>query len=242
MTTHHMGNGFNSPCGLEPASVYHGFEGSFTTDWSDVDCADCLAKQPQRTDVRPSLHPFYITFGVQYSRTPSDLFGTEYHPYWRGADGKGWVRIMAKTAQQAMNLAFAYFGERYAFLYTEDRFDTTADRKYYPLGELAVISLGVRPASDSDGPQPILNDSESWVYGVSSDTTMGGRIQGILKDGAVSDSALKLGYEVELVHTACLTKALEAFAEVHEVDRNVTAGELDWSVPNECFVCEVSLT
>lgn len=52
LTTHHMGNGLTSPCGLEPASVYNGFQGGFSTDWADVDCAACL---DTRTDVRPPV-------------------------------------------------------------------------------------------------------------------------------------------------------------------------------------------
>lgn len=57
MATHHMGDGYHSPCGLEPASAYRGFQGGFTTTWADVDCIHCLDKRHPRkpTDVRPSV-------------------------------------------------------------------------------------------------------------------------------------------------------------------------------------------
>lgn len=109
------------------------------------------------TDVRTSLVPFYMTFPVSISRDPSDLYGTELHPHWPGADGKGWVRIMARTADQANTLARSHFGERYAFIYPADKFDTNADRRFYPMGELAVIELD-NPVTEGDGPKPITTD------------------------------------------------------------------------------------
>lgn len=192
------------------------------------------------TDVRTSLSPFYITFGVRYSREPNDLYGTEAHPYWPGADKDGWVRIMARTAEQARHLAHAYFGERYAFLYPEDRFDTTKERKWFPLGELAVIELG-NLAIEGDGPKPIVTTSESWLYGVDDNAIIAARLVGRLK-GERSDSHKTLGYDVECVHLHCVDAAIDLFAEVANIDRCVHAFELDWSVPNECPVCHTSLT
>lgn len=234
MTTHSMGNGFYSPCGLEPASVYHGFEGAFTTEWADVDCATCLASRidAYRIDVRPSLLPFYVTFGVQYRY--------QDHPYWEGADPSGWVTIMAPSYDKAMALAHAYFGDRYAFIYPADKFDTTADRKWYPKGELAVLTLGDLTI-EGDGPKPIVTTSESWLYGVGDNAIVAARLVGRLK-GVESDSHEKLGYDVEVVHLHCLDGAIELFAVVENIDRHVHAFELDWAVPNECPVCDISIT
>lgn len=190
----------------------------------------------QTTDGRPSvpqLHPFFVTFGVQYSHEP--------HPYWKGADPNGWVRIMAKSADAAYALAHAYFGERYAFLYPADRFDTAADREFYPLGEIALIEQG-NLAMEGDGPKPIASTSEPEMYGVPSQATVACRIEGILKHGGDADAIEKLGYEVEYVHPGCFEAGSMMFASISEVDRNVMAYELDWSVPYECPVCEVSIT
>lgn len=192
------------------------------------------------TDVRTSLHPFYVTFGVQYSRTPSDLYGTETHPYWpEGADKDGWVRIMAKTHDQAVNLARAYFGERYAFIYPADRFDTTKERKWFPLGELAVIELGSvpLPGNPGDAPQPIVTTSEPNLYGVADHTTVAARIEGELIGRPNPEAS-----DVELVHRDCLDEGRELFVQVFNVDTNVMAFELDWAVPHECPVCHVSIT
>lgn len=187
------------------------------------------------TDVRTSLHPFYVTFGVRYSRTP-DYYGTETHPYWPGADGRGWVRITAHTQDQAMTLAQAYFGEHYAFCYPADKFDTTADREYYPLGELAVIELG-NLAIEGDGPKPIVTTSEPQLYGVAPGTTIGARIIGRLKQGSDEDAVEKVGYDMEYVHREHFMAGVELFDVVDEVDQNVMAYEMDWANPWDCAVC-----
>lgn len=188
------------------------------------------------TDVRTSLLPFYMTFPVQISRTPIPFYGQETHPYWPGADGKGWVRIMARTADQAMTLARAYFGERYAFIYPADKFDTTADREYYPLGEIAVIELG-NLAIEGDGPKPIVTTSEPELYGVASNTTVGCRIEGELK-GRPNPEA----NDVELFHRTCVERGKALFDQVFNVDYNLMAFELDWDTPNDCAVCHHPLS
>jgi hypothetical protein len=185
------------------------------------------------TDVRTSLLPFFLTFGVQY----------EYkeHPYWKGADPAGWVRIMARTADQAMTLAHAYFGEHYAFLYPADKFDTDEDRKYYPHGELAVIELGSvpLPGNPGDAPQPIVTTSQPELYGVAPGTTVACRIEGELP----SHFPLEPGTsDVELVHRTCLERGKALFTRIDNVDTNVMAFELDWAEPHECPVCETSIT
>lgn len=233
MTTHYWGDNATSPCGRAVASAYGTSGHGYSSEWANVDCPACLAERP--ADVRTSLHPFYITFGVQYSREPNNLYGTEAHPYWPGADGKGWVRIMARTAEQARHVAHAYFGDRYAFLYPEDRFDTTADREYYPLGELAVIELG-QLGIEGDGPHPIVSTSDPRLYGVGENTTVATRIEGIRKEDPGVDP------DVALVHRTCLQRGLDLFERIDEHDSNVMAFELDWSVPNECPVCHTSLT
>jgi hypothetical protein len=179
------------------------------------------------TDVRTSLHPFYLTFGVQYEY--------QEHPYWKGADPAGWVRIMAKTHDAAIALARAYFGERYAFLYPADHFNADEDRKYYPHGELAVIEQG-NLTVEGDGPKPIVTTSEPELYGVAQDATVAVRIEGILKENPGVDP------DVELFHRTCVERGTELFARIDERDNNVQAFELDWSVPNECPVCGVSIT
>lgn len=74
------------------------------------------------------LKDFYLTFGLKYPEEP--------HPYWSGADGKGWVRISANDEEEARDIAFQFFGPRWAFIYPEDKFDRRESRRFYPNGEL----------------------------------------------------------------------------------------------------------
>lgn len=188
------------------------------------------------TDVRTPVHqPFYLTFGLQYEY--------ETHPYWAGADPSGWVKILAKNSSAAEALARAYFGDRYAFLYPATHFDISAERKHFAKGELAVIEQGSVPLPGNPGnaPQPIVTTSEPELYGVLPNATVACRIEGRLK-GDPTDSYEKLGYDVRLFHRTCVERGKDMFDEVFSVDRNVRAFELDWAVPCECPVCEVSLT
>lgn len=68
---------------------------------------------------------FFITFGVQYSRVP--------HPTFPLAHPDGWVVIEAPDEEAAREHAYARLGQRWAFIYTADTFDTS----WHPLGELA---------------------------------------------------------------------------------------------------------
>jgi len=179
------------------------------------------------TDVRTSLLPFYVTFGVQYAH--------KEHPYWPGADPAGWVRVMAKTLNQAMTLAHAYFGEHYAFCYPADKFDTDEDRKYYPHGELAVIELG-NLAVEGDGPKPIVSISESTLHGVAPGTTICARIEGELIGRPNPEAD-----DVELFHRTCVEQGKALFQQVFNVDTNVMAYELDWATTIECPVCHTSI-
>lgn len=76
---------------------------------------------------------FYLTFGVQYPREP--------HPTWSGADKNGWVKIIARDEPAARQLAIAHFRQHWSMLYPADHFDEEENKlRYYPLGQLAVIT------------------------------------------------------------------------------------------------------
>lgn len=76
---------------------------------------------------------FYLTFGVQYSR--------EEHPRWAGADPNGWVLIEAPSEPDARELAVAHFGIHWSMLYPSQHFPEALNKqKYYPIGELAVLT------------------------------------------------------------------------------------------------------
>jgi hypothetical protein len=132
-TMHHMGLAFSmySPCGREPASVYSGVQGhGYTTDWSEVDCPDCLAKWVGRPT---PLQNFYLTFGVKYRR--------EAHPHWEGADPDGWVLITAPDEPAARALAQEYLGMYWSMLYPGTHFTEELNKRmYYPKGTIATIS------------------------------------------------------------------------------------------------------
>jgi hypothetical protein len=226
ITTHHMGTGMLSPCGLEPASVYFGFQGGFTTDWAEVDCERCLATR------NPKDQSFYVTFGVQYRH--------EAHPFWPGAHPDGWLEVLAPNEEAARLTLRPLIGNRYAFMYEEARFD----RKWHPLGRLALVTSDGRifQSEGVEPPTPQFGPSDCRYYGVDTNEVVAARIEGILKEGGVSDAALELGYEVELVHKSCLTEGVTLFATVHEVDSKVLAGELDYNDPHNCPVCDISIT
>lgn len=240
MVTHNMGNGFTSPCGLEPASVYFGFEGAFTTDWADVDCPTCLTHNPQRSTPvvanpevgAPKLRTFYVSFGMMYAH--------EKHPHWPGAHPHGWLEVQAPDEEAARLLLRTFIGTRYAFMYDEERFE----RKWHPRGRLATITTngGIFPAEGVEPPTPLFGPSDCRYYGVDTNVVVAARIEGVLSEGSDADCIEKLGYEAELVHKECLTEGLALFKEVHEVDSRVMAGELDYADPHECPVCEVSIT
>lgn len=74
---------------------------------------------------------FYMTFGVQYPSEP--------HPYWSGADGAGWVRIVAESENMARQIAEQFFGMAWSRLYTEPFFDASDSRRFYRRGEILVL-------------------------------------------------------------------------------------------------------
>lgn len=76
---------------------------------------------------------WYLTFGVQYSREP--------HPTWPGAHPDGWVVILAPTEPAARELAIAHFKLHWSMLSPDAYFPVELNKqKYYPRGELAVLT------------------------------------------------------------------------------------------------------
>lgn len=81
----------------------------------------------------PTLHKFYLTFGVKYRN--------EVHPYWVGADPDGWVLIEAETEDAARALAVQYLDKYWAFLYPANRFDVDRYRQdFYPKGQVGHLT------------------------------------------------------------------------------------------------------
>ena len=68
----------------------------------------------------PAIHPYYVTFGVQYAH--------ESHPM--GMHPAGYAVIEAPDMETARAIAFAVFGQEYAFIYDKEHFidDGTRDR------------------------------------------------------------------------------------------------------------------
>lgn len=235
MTTiinHHIGDGFTSPCGLEPAAVYLGLQAGFTNVWDKVDCTDCLTKGGRTPDPQP-MQLFYLTFGVQYGR--------ELHPTWAGANGNGWVTIEATDYTRARGLAVAYFDLRWSMLNPAAHFDTADHQaRYYPQGELVRITQGVQP--DEALGLRHFSTSQPQLYGVAEGDMVAWRIEGILKEDSNTDSVVELGYEAETFHTDCGDRGRALFAKISEEDPRVMAWELDWSNEYECKLCGRRIT
>lgn len=73
----------------------------------------------------PETYNFYVTFAQNHLNNPR----------YPQANAGGWVRIVAEDETQALDLAGKTFGNRYAYLYTEDRWDPS----YFPEGEIEVM-------------------------------------------------------------------------------------------------------
>ena len=234
MITHHMGTGLLSPCGLEPASVYTGFQGGFSTDWSDVDCPACLAKAPEGVGTPTPLQDFYFTFGVQYSH--------EKHKHWKNVHPDGWLLVQAPDEDAARRVAHRFIGNVYAFSYPEDRFK----REYHPLGELGRISWDGQgePTYSGAGLKPKFGTSDPEYYGRVSDEVVGVRIEGKPIPGGDADQGAyaELGYDVVTVHRDCAEEARGLFESITQEDPRVMAFELDWNSPVHCVICETSIT
>lgn len=185
----------------------------------------------------PPLQNFYVTFGMVYRYEP--------HPYWPAADPDGWLLVKAPDEDAARLLLRECIGTRYAFIYPESYFR----RDWLPLGEIAMISTdGTSWVSrtylkgNANPPVRQFGPSDCQYYGHDTNEVVCARIEGILAEHSDKDAIEQLGYEVEHVHKACLTDGLALFATVYEVDSRVMAGELDWSHPYPCPVCEESIT
>lgn len=176
---------------------------------------------------RPPLKDFYLTFGIMYPTTT--------HPHWPGANGGGYVRILAEDEEQARHTARQHFGLAWSHLYEPIHFNV--DSEYWPLGELAVI---VQERAD----QPVrwFTSSQPEYYGVGARDVVAVRVEGRLKEDSDEDALEELGYEVELFHPRCATEGMTLFEHISEVDMHVLAFELDWNSPAHCTVCETSIT
>ncbi|MEY4081679.1 MAG: Microbacterium phage OneinaGillian [Actinomycetota bacterium] len=75
----------------------------------------------------------YITFGVQYKENPDPRYLDEAHP--RGMYGTGYAVIEAPSRDVARDIAFAIFGQQWAFDY-----DTPPNEEHAPAGEILRIA------------------------------------------------------------------------------------------------------
>lgn len=183
------------------------------------------------------MRNFYLTFGVKYRHEP--------HPFWKGADPSGWVTIVAGSEPEARRTASLYFGEAWSMLYPDNHFNEALNKaQFYPRGEIARIEAG--NVTEGVGlPTPRFEVSDPRFHGHEDTDIVACRIEGRAKARfreRTSDSFEELGYDAVVVHPQCFERAVLFFAEVTDVDRAVQAGELDWTDPQECDVCEVSIT
>jgi hypothetical protein len=179
------------------------------------------------------LQRFFVTFGVMYRH--------ETHPYWAGAHPDGWLLVLAPDEEAARHRVRMFIGLKWAFLYDVQRFRDD-DVRYYPKGELAVISTDGDDQPGVGAPTRRFGTSSPEYYGHDDTEIVACRIEGILKENSDRDCVEALGYEAELVHLHCFVEGVALFKSVSEVDRAVQAGELDWADPHECPICETSIT
>lgn len=92
--------------------------------------------------MEPVVPEFFVTFGVQFSRSP----GADRHPLRMHKDG--YAVIEAPDMETARKIAYAIFGDKYAFIYDTANFidDGTAAR-WHHAGEL--LRIAWLPAPDS---------------------------------------------------------------------------------------------
>jgi hypothetical protein len=181
----------------------------------------------------PRLKSFYVTFGVRYAHEP--------HPYWKGAHPDGWLTVQAPDEEAARLLVRTFIGLKWSMMYDSLNWRPEGS---FSRRTLATITTngGIFPAEGVEPPTPQFGESDAQYYGYDSNEVVCARIEGILAEHSDKDAIEALGYEVEHVHKACLTDGLALFEKVFEVDSRVMAGELDWSLPYECPVCETSIT
>ena len=175
----------------------------------------------------PDLPAFFLTFGVMYRH--------ETHPFWEQAHPDGWLLVLAPDEDAARLVVRRYIGNKYAFIYPEDRFQ----RKWHPMGELGrVVTDGKQMVLDSGGSLVAqFTESDPQFYGRDENEHIAHRIEGILAVGSDEDCIKELGYEAETFHPGCADEGRVMFKSITEEDDRVLAFELDWSEPNECPVC-----
>lgn len=179
----------------------------------------------ERVGVPTPLQNFYLTFGVMYPSTT--------HPHWPGADGGGWVRVLATDEEAARYTVRQHFGSAWCFLYDEQHFNP----KGFSKGELAVIVQ-----QRNTDPVRWFSASDPQFHGREEREVVAVRVEGILKENSDADAVRELGSAVETFHPQCATEGIALFKEIHDVDMEVLAFELDWSQPYHCEVCQESIT
>lgn len=76
----------------------------------------------------------YITFGQQYG-LPGNPWGKDCHPSGYPVSSDGWCEITGCTEEHARGIAFALFGQNWAFLYgADDMFDPEDKIMMYEAG------------------------------------------------------------------------------------------------------------
>lgn len=80
----------------------------------------------------------YVTFGVQYTRPSEFQHEDEKHPL--GMHGNGYAVIEAPSYEIGRAMAFAIFGERFAFAYPAEDWEMKDVPRFYPDGELMRIA------------------------------------------------------------------------------------------------------
>jgi hypothetical protein len=180
---------------------------------------------------------FYVTFGVKYPDTT--------HPVWRWASSDGHIKVIAENEEAARELVRRAIGLWYAFIYDEAHWAEGSGMKRL----LATIyedgSASVPRSLDNGNAEPPnarFGTSDPEYYGHENTEVVCARIEGTLANDSDADCIEALGYEAEHVHLHCFPEGVALFREVTDVDYRVQAGELDWSVPYECPVCETSIT
>ena len=179
------------------------------------------------------LTPFYVTFGTMYRH--------ERHPYWRAASPDGWLLVLAPDEEAARLLLRRTISNRYAFIYTKDRFK----RDYHPDGEIGRITSDGKGGIISSHPElkDKFSEQDPEYWGRASDEVVCARIEGRLHENSDPDAIEQLGYETEYVHQRCIHDGVALFDTITDMDYRVLAGELDWSERGQyvCAACDESI-
>jgi len=199
---------------------------------------------PQSTDGRPSeteapiLTPFYLTFGTMYRPAGQARDEYEAHPHWPYADPSGWVTIMATDYLAARRQADLYFGDKFSTVYPPERFDTSSSRRFFPRGQIALITQGAIDVSTPDAPLPRFTIDKPQFHGHKPGDVVAERIEGRLTTSPYAGDET-----VELFHPGdCAERGKALFEYIFNHDGHVLALEIDWQNPAECATCHISIT